>query len=395
MAALAEGLAPVTAPDGGEGSGSLRPAAALAEFAKAPAQPAGSSGGQGKRKAKGKTKGKGKAKGKGKGKAKAKGSAKAAARAALAITDEGDAELPAPRNPRGRMDIRARLVAEVGDRDIDEVIAEAKAEVASCESSVEEATKRLFQDDEKIKREVEEAAAAVEAAKLKEAQTLQKLRESHLSRKQVICGVAEAKEKRAEAIRTLKLLELEREGRDRLKELEEAKRAAADAALVAKKALEEARAREKEVLEAQRARQAEALHELEQARRGEKAEEKLAAKRATQQIGDLEKARAQRERAWRKRLLALGAAATPVMIEDAPAGTPASTEAAAGLEGASAAPASTEAAAGLEGASAESPTPAKRRASSRDGPAAEEAAGARVGEPAAPAGKRRRADGAE
>ena len=291
--------------------------------------------------------------------------------------DAGEAELPAPRIPKGRGDIRARVVADVGDRDIEEVIAQARAEVVSCELSVEEATKRLFQDDVEIKREVEEAAAAVEAAKLKEAQTLQKLRASQASRKQVICGVAEAKEKRAEAVRTVKLLELERDSRDKLKELEEAKRAAADAALAAKKALAESRAKEKEVLEAQRAKEAEALHEVEQVRRGERAEEKLAAKKVVQQIGDIERARAQRERAWRKRLLGLGTAATPVMIEDGPAAVPAAIEAV------------------PEGASGEAPAPAKGPAGSAAGPGAEEAEGVHVDEPGAPADKRPRVDTAE
>merc|ERR1712039_575494 len=115
---------------------------------------------------------------------------------------------------------------------------------------------------------------------------------------------------KCEAEKTIKLLELELASREKMKELEDAKKAAQAAAEAAKKALEDSKRMEKEAQEAlksslmeQNKKEAEAMREHadvdklgSDARKEKKVADKVAAKEVLTELSQIEKARLQREK---------------------------------------------------------------------------------------------------
>jgi len=191
-------------------------------------------------KSKAKAKAKGKAKGKAKCKAKAKGIVKAEAQASDAA--------PKDAKPKA-LGLKAKILAEVGERDVDEVIAETKQQIAELQKTVSNVNEEEGQFDAEIraaKNAYEASSAKVEEAKAQEAVAFEKVK---IAREEAVGArktTLEAQTGRGDAEMVVALLELEVECNVKVKDLQDAKDASAAAAEAAKKALEEAKRLESE-----------------------------------------------------------------------------------------------------------------------------------------------------
>eukprot|EP00928_Gymnodinium_smaydae_P002484 TRINITY_DN10887_c0_g3_i1.p1 TRINITY_DN10887_c0_g3~~TRINITY_DN10887_c0_g3_i1.p1 ORF type:complete len:399 (-),score=107.70 TRINITY_DN10887_c0_g3_i1:148-1266(-) len=221
--------------------------------------------GKGNRKGKGKGKGKARGKGKGKGKGKrgahvkVKGSAKARARAPgkdsgeSAETENGTIPDRAAKVPK--LSLRNQVTSSILNRDIEEVLAEAKAEVKVMQEDIEKAAAEERSIEEQLQalsKKLAEASAKVEDGMKQEELALDKLRKSRESQIAATLAVTEARLNEDNLTKHMRALELEVQARQQVTEFEEAKQAAREAAEAAKKALQEAKLREKEAAEAMR-----------------------------------------------------------------------------------------------------------------------------------------------
>eukprot|EP00928_Gymnodinium_smaydae_P052799 TRINITY_DN36960_c0_g1_i1.p1 TRINITY_DN36960_c0_g1~~TRINITY_DN36960_c0_g1_i1.p1 ORF type:complete len:362 (+),score=115.98 TRINITY_DN36960_c0_g1_i1:85-1170(+) len=220
----------------------------------------GSVKGRAKGKGKGKVSGKGKGKGKGKRRAhaKAKASAKARARAqeraSTEIAEGEDAVVDRPAKIP-KLSLRSQVASSIVNRDIQEVLAEAKLEVQAMQESIEKAAAEERSIDEQLQalsRALAEASAKVEGGVKQEELALDKLRKSRDLQIEATVATAEARSNQDAVAKQMRTLELEVQAREQVTEYEQAKHAAREAAEAAKKALQEAKLREKEAAEAMR-----------------------------------------------------------------------------------------------------------------------------------------------
>eukprot|EP00928_Gymnodinium_smaydae_P002482 TRINITY_DN10887_c0_g2_i1.p1 TRINITY_DN10887_c0_g2~~TRINITY_DN10887_c0_g2_i1.p1 ORF type:complete len:408 (-),score=89.54 TRINITY_DN10887_c0_g2_i1:124-1245(-) len=223
--------------------------------------------GKGKRSGKGKGKCKGKARGKGVGKGKGKRGAHAKTKASVqtsahaqekgtiesAETENGTILDRAAKVPR--LSLKNQVASSIANRDIEEVIAEAKAEVQVMQEHIEKAAAEERSIEEQLQvlsKTLAEASAKVQEGMKQEELALDKLRKSRESQIEATLAVSEARLHEDNVTKHMRTLELEVQARQQVTEFEEAKQAAREAAEAAKKALQEAKLREREAAEAMR-----------------------------------------------------------------------------------------------------------------------------------------------
>jgi len=208
-------------------------------------------------------------KGKAKSKAKSKGKAKAKARAATAVAEEqlatgapqGDAQeavegQDSKKSKPMSVSLRKKVLADLGDKTIEEAIAEQKAAIQMADATLADAAALTAAQENQVKKlqaEFDKTRAEVEAAISQEqmqARVCKSLREKHAS---LIGKANEAKKTLLDAQKRVAQLAAMEANFQRVKELEEAKRAAMAATEAAKRDLEEQRQRQKDAWMATRA----------------------------------------------------------------------------------------------------------------------------------------------
>jgi hypothetical protein len=202
----------------------------------------------------GRGRGKGKAKGRGRG--KFKGKAKATKAPAPVEGEEGYVPKPKKEKP---VNLRAQVEAEVGDRDIQEVIKENRATVEKLQAAVakaqlDEAAYETSILDGKVK--MEQASAAVDSCVQKETLALEKFKAAKQALITVQKTVSEKKLALGEEDKALDVLASEGEVQKKEADLIDSKRKAHEAMEAAKKAYEEAKLAEKKVAEEMKAKRA-------------------------------------------------------------------------------------------------------------------------------------------
>lgn len=294
-----------------------------------PSQSMGRAKANGKGKAMGKAKAKAGAKGKGKGKSKGKGKCKdkgkkqgtgkgknsaavlaAGPLSAQKVENDADKKL----QPKAKAtSFKARVMQEIGDRSIDAVVADAKREIQACQeelTAAEEVEANIREVLQASQKTMEDASRKVGEALSRETLALAKFKDAKMAQGPSPSGAGQAEQEKADLEKIMKILELEIANRDRLKELEDVKRKAQEAAEAAKKALEESRRQEKEALEAMKLAQQEQRDEADkvmqmqsehdkigmEARRGKKPTDRAVAKEVASEIAQIEKTRALREK---------------------------------------------------------------------------------------------------
>lgn len=253
-----------------------------------------------------------KAKGRGKGRgktAKAKAKARAAKVAARAAGGEEGAE--EVRKPK--LNLKAQIMSDIGNRDIDEVLAEARKKVTDSEGAIgnaeTEAQKKEL-EAESARKDMEAASAKVEETSHKEAIALAKLKAARQAKNDAAANAAGTRAGKVNSETTLRVLELEVESQAKLKDLQEARKAAGEAVEAAKLVIVESKLKEKEALNAvkkvyaeQALKEVEAMKESASAAAGDKQAQKDAkfkgkadSKVAHAEMSAIEKARADREK---------------------------------------------------------------------------------------------------
>lgn len=201
----------------------------------APAAVAGVGGGMGR--------------GRGKGKAKKKGKAKAKARPVE--LDENGQPIPKPK-AKAKIGLRQQVEEEIGDRDIEEVIKEARAKVDELQAAVEKAQMEEVKFESTIlegKTKMEAASMSVDTCVQKETLALEKFKAAKQALIEAQVKVAEKKLAAGDESKALEILQTEGESQKKEADLLEAKRVAAAAKEAARRAYEEAKAEERRVAE--------------------------------------------------------------------------------------------------------------------------------------------------
>eukprot|EP00928_Gymnodinium_smaydae_P071255 TRINITY_DN54896_c0_g1_i1.p1 TRINITY_DN54896_c0_g1~~TRINITY_DN54896_c0_g1_i1.p1 ORF type:complete len:295 (-),score=88.02 TRINITY_DN54896_c0_g1_i1:253-1086(-) len=210
--------------------------------------------------AKGKVKGKGKAK----SKAKARLARKAAALAvdpSMAADGAQPETILAVARPKAKASLRKKVLESLGEKNLEEALAEMKAAVRGKDALFEE-HKALEEAQERLvieaKTELESATAAVQEAIEEETAAGGRLRELKGRREDAVKAVSQKRLDLVEVQKKLAMIEVLALNHGRMKELESKRKAATAAAAEAKRALLEHRQKEKDALEATRAALAEA-----------------------------------------------------------------------------------------------------------------------------------------
>jgi len=254
-------------------------------------------------------KAKGKGKGKKKAKAKAKGKKAGGRKPAVAEGEEG-AEAVKKVKP---LSLKAQVAEDLGNRNPEEVLAEARQKVKDCDSAIAEAdteAQALDREADAARKDMEATSAKVEELGHTEAIALEKLKAARRARNDAATGVAGVKSGRVDAATKLKILELELESRQKLQELADARKAAQDAQEAAKKAIVASKIKEKEALDSVKriyAEQAEKENEAvkdsassvvddKHAQKDAKVKAKTDAKAALSEMVFIDKARIEREK---------------------------------------------------------------------------------------------------
>jgi len=257
--------------------------------------------------------------GRGRGKGKAKGKKGKKGKFAMKVAKPVEGEegyVPKPKK-EPKVNLRAEVEASVGDRNIQDVIAEARAKVEEMQAAVSKAQEAEMGYETNIlngKLAMETASAQVDSCVHKETIALEKFKAAKQALIEAQKKVAEKKLAVGEEDKALSVLSSEGEKNKLEADLIKAKEDAHKAREEAKRALEEAKAREKAVQEEIKAKrsalaltddpdaaakaQASAEKEAEEAkeRKEAKALGATAAKDLKQEVKDLEKARADRDK---------------------------------------------------------------------------------------------------
>merc|ERR1740139_98813 len=115
---------------------------------------------------------------------------------------------------------------DVGERDIDEVIAETRKQVADLQEVVKDVQGEESGFDSEIadaKKAYDVASAKVEDAKMKEAVSFEKVKATREAAVEAKKQTSESQTGRGDVEKTIALLELEAECKTKIKELREAK----------------------------------------------------------------------------------------------------------------------------------------------------------------------------
>eukprot|EP00928_Gymnodinium_smaydae_P017412 TRINITY_DN1664_c4_g1_i1.p1 TRINITY_DN1664_c4_g1~~TRINITY_DN1664_c4_g1_i1.p1 ORF type:complete len:372 (+),score=104.11 TRINITY_DN1664_c4_g1_i1:51-1166(+) len=216
----------------------------------------GKARGKGSKKSKGK--GKGRSKGKSKGKGKGKGTRDAKARANTPADDsaqigETDDPMPVRAVKAPKLGLRSQVLSSVANREIEDVIAETKAEVQAMQKHIEKAAEEERSIEGQLvelSKALAEASSKVEDGVKQEELALDRLRTTRESQIEATRAAMEARMAQEEVIQQIRTLELEVQARLQVSEYEQAKQAAREAAEAAKRALQEAKLKEKEAAEA-------------------------------------------------------------------------------------------------------------------------------------------------
>jgi len=282
--------------------------------------------------------GRGKAKGRGRG---AKGKAKKVMKVAPA---EGAEPKPKKEKP---VNLRTQVEAEIGERNIDDVIKEARAKVAELQAKVTKAQEAEMSYETSIlegKGKMEAASAAVDECVHKETLALEKFKAARQALIQAQKVVAEKKLEVGDEEKALDVLSSEGDLQKMDADLILAKKAAEEAKEAAKKAYQEAMLKAKQVAdemknkratlaitndpEAEAKAKAEAEREAEEAkiRKEAKSLGKTQALDLKTQVKELEKQRAERDKARAqafKEAAGLGAKKKRLSLGDGAAASPA------------------------------------------------------------------------
>merc|ERR1712129_71958 len=147
----------------------------------------------------------------------------------------------------------SELWQQLESRDIADVLEEARGRVAACMKEVEASE----HEQQLLEKEWEEGNAAYQDASFKveeiagrEAAALDNLKAAGAAESAAALALQRTKEFHTETSQAFKLLEMEAERKQKLLELDEAKRVAHEAVESARKAVEESKLKEKEVLQA-------------------------------------------------------------------------------------------------------------------------------------------------
>merc|ERR1719410_269509 len=137
--------------------------------------------------------------------------------------------------------LMSEVCQQLESRDVAEVLEEARGRVAACMKEVEASE----HEHQLLEKEWEEGNAAYQDASFKveevagrEAAALDNLKAAHAAESEAALALQRTKETHTETSQTLKLLEIEAERKQRLLELDEAKRVAQEAVESARKAIE-------------------------------------------------------------------------------------------------------------------------------------------------------------
>jgi len=257
--------------------------------------------------------GRGKAKAKGRGKFKGKAKAMKVAPPAL---DENGQPIVKPKKEKP-LPLRQQVEQEVGDRNIEDVIKEARAKVEELQAAVAKAQEGELGYEKVIsegKMKMEEASAAVDSAVAKETIALEKFKAAKQALVDSKKKTIEKKLALGEEEKAMDVLASEGEKNKKEADLLKAKEDALKAKEEAKKALHEAQARAKQIAEdiknkkaalaitddpeaAEKAKVEAEKAAAEAAQRKEaKALQSNAAKDLKQQLRELEKARHDRDK---------------------------------------------------------------------------------------------------
>lgn len=182
-------------------------------------------------------------KGRGKGKAK-KG--KFAMKKVVAAEEGGE---PKPKK-EPKLSLKAQVEQEIGDRDIEAVIKEARAKVEELQGSLSKAQQEEISFETEIitgKTKMSEASAHVDSCVNQETITLEKLKAARRELIDAQKNVATKKLEAGEGDRALQVLESEGEMQKKTADLLAQKKAVQEAKEAAKKALVEAQLKEQQV----------------------------------------------------------------------------------------------------------------------------------------------------
>jgi len=282
--------------------------------------------------------------GRGAGKAKGRGKFKGKAKKVKAAPVEG-AE-PKPKKEKAP-NLRQQVEEEIGERNIDDVIKEARAKVAELQAKVTKAQEAEMSYETSIlegKGKMEQASASVDECVHKETLALEKFKAARQALIQAQKVVAEKKLEVGEEEKALDVLASEGEVQKMDADLIHAKQAAIEAKEAAKKAYQEAMLKAKQVAdemknkratlaitndpEAEAKAKAEAEREAEEAkiRREAKTLGKTQANDLKVQVKELEKQRQERDKARAqafKEAAGLGAKKKRLALGDGAAASPA------------------------------------------------------------------------
>jgi len=286
----------------------------------------------------------GRGRGRGAGKAKGRGGKFKAKKVAKAAPAEGAEPKPKKEKP---VNLRTQVEAEIGERNIDDVIKEARAKVAELQERVTKAQEAEMSYETSIlegKSKMEQASASVDECVHKETLALEKFKAARQALIQAQKVVAEKKLEVGEEEKALEVLASEGEAQKGDADLIAAKQAAIEAKEAAKKAYQEAMLKAKQVAdemknkratlaitndpEAEAKAKAEAEREAEEAkiRKEAKTLGKTQANDLKTQVKELEKQRQERDKARAqafKEAAGLGAKKKRLALGDGAAASPA------------------------------------------------------------------------
>jgi len=282
--------------------------------------------------------------GRGRGKAKGRG-AKGKAKKVMKIAPAEGAE-PKPKKEKAP-NLRQQVEEEIGERNIDDVIKEARAKVAELQAKVTKAQEAEMSYETSIlegKGKMEQASASVDECVHKETLALEKFKAARQALIQAQKVVAEKKLEVGDEEKALNVLASEGDLQKMDADLIHAKQAAIEAKEAAKKAYQEAMLKAKQVAdemknkratlaitndpEAEAKAKAEAEREAEEAkiRREAKTLGKTQALDLKTQVKELEKQRAERDKARAqafKEAAGLGSKKKRLSLGDGAAASPA------------------------------------------------------------------------
>jgi len=170
---------------------------------------------------------------------------------------DDEPEEPKPKaKPRPKTNLRQKLLSELGERPIDELLADVRLRIEALRKLAEEAQfaeDQIAKEADHARKLVEDASAQVDEATQRETDAIENLRITREAQLEASKSKLRAQSEKSEAERCLDILELEAASRAKVKQLEDARQQAVEASEAAKQAVQDAKAREKEMIEQMKA----------------------------------------------------------------------------------------------------------------------------------------------